>query len=267
MEKADFELIKKFFNITEQGVSSYFFSYPGSEMLNPKTVKEILNRSEKGLKAHGLELPVSFIGNAFFGIIATQYYLISKRNKLVDFSLKNLDFQAENRQNHIHSAFKWKHVSLISVPAHGRTQFLIRKLNNFFKETITPIIETVAKAANVKPSLIWNQYPSRMTYVFEYLQKNEFNEDVKRQFVEDYETFCRLNSELFHLSKNPFIQKTAKYVDDPYNVGNQMLIRSACCMYYKRDNGVYCYNCPKLTDEERDTKKREITLKQNVTKT
>jgi ferric iron reductase protein FhuF len=97
-----------------------------------------------------------------------------------------------------------------------------------------------------------------MIFVLDYIMENEPNKDVKDRFAEDYETLCELSPEVFNLKKNPFIHKP-KYISNPYEEPEKpMLIRSSCCMYYKKENGTLCYNCPRMTPQERENKRLEI---------
>ncbi|WP_275901445.1 (2Fe-2S)-binding protein [Cohnella algarum] len=39
------------------------------------------------------------------------------------------------------------------------------------------------------------------------------------------------------------------------------MIRSACCMYYCREGGEKCFNCPRLTPDEREAMRESIMAK------
>jgi hypothetical protein len=62
----DLTVINQFFNISEEGQKAPLFSFRGEEVLGSKAMKQVLDISGRHLRAHGIELPVSFVGNAFF---------------------------------------------------------------------------------------------------------------------------------------------------------------------------------------------------------
>jgi ferric iron reductase protein FhuF len=137
----------------------------------------------------------------FFGLTASLQYFLAKDNKLVDFSLKHLDFQAETHHNHLHSAFKWKSIQWDEVPSTSRKQFLTMKLTHFYKETINPVIECAAAAAGVKPQLIWNQFGGRMSFTLDYLLAIEPDQLIKERLSKDHKTLCALDAKVFNLKK------------------------------------------------------------------
>ncbi|MNP66726.1 hypothetical protein D3C76_1624670 [compost metagenome] len=84
------------------------------------------------------------------------------------------------------------------------------------------------------------------------------DEDDQLRIDEDYLYLSKaMLPEVFKRKRNPFDIKF-KEIDNPYNPDEPYWMRSACCQAYRIGACVYCYVCPKLTQEQREVKKAEI---------
>lgn len=219
---------------------------------------EVLNRGSVLLKGIGLELAVSFLGLATFGLAATKQYVMSKYNRVLDLSLENLTIQLEAHGDYAHVVFKMQELKWIDLPVLGREEAVLAEWKHYFEATINPLVEAATGAAGLKPAMIWNQHGTRMTYMMDFLRPLFMEGSERQTLEEDYLLLTGLPAETFNLRrKNPF-EHIPCYVDSPYQPGKQVIIRSSCCMYYRRENGVKCYTCPILKDEERVEMKLRI---------
>jgi hypothetical protein len=66
----DISLADKYFHITAGGSEHPVFSIPAAQLLLPDTMDELLRRGRDMLNGLGLDIAVSFLGLAFFGIPA-----------------------------------------------------------------------------------------------------------------------------------------------------------------------------------------------------
>lgn len=253
----DLTLFEEHFLISVKGSEAPLLSIPAPLILQEDRMKEALRLGSKLVQGIGLELAVSYIGLAFFGLAATKQIVMSQYNRILDLSLDNLTIQLESHGDHAHVVLKLSEIRWTELPAEDREASIRSEWIRFFAETMNPLVEAAASAAGLKPAIIWNQYGARIAYVMDYLREL-VPEGMLRQTIEqDYVLLAGMPGETFNRRKNPF-EHTPCYLDSPYKPGGQIILRSACCMYYKRESGTKCYNCPILKDSERSELKVQI---------
>ncbi|MCI3921277.1 hypothetical protein MO973_13655 [Paenibacillus sp. TRM 82003] len=250
----DFSLVNAYFHISPDGFEEPVLTIRAVDALRDEAAaKKALFTGGELAKATGPELPASFWGLSFFNLCATEMLFMAQQGCFLDLSFDNLWFQLESHGDHAHLGYKIDRLAWEDAPAEGRARFLEERLTRMIEKDIAPAVRTVARAAGVKPEMIWLQYGARMAFLRDYLRENEPREDVLRRFESDDAVLSALPAELFGTKRNPFVH-TPRYVDSPYKPGSRMMIRSACCMYYCREDGEKCYNCPKLTETEREAR-------------
>jgi siderophore-iron reductase FhuF len=254
----DFTLAETFFNILPKGAKNPVFSASAAELLKPETMDELLEQGRAGLRGFGLDIAVSLVGLAFFNLPATVMAYMSLYGQVLDLSLNRLTVQLEIDGDRCYIVFKPDEVRWTELPGDGRDEAYARALKELLRGTVNPVVEMVAARGGFKPDLIWNQYGARMISILDYILQRVEDEASKETFRCDYERLlCGLPAETFNRGKNPYIHEP-RYVESPYKPGDSIVIRSSCCMWYRRENGEKCYNCPLLTDEQREEKKLRI---------
>jgi ferric iron reductase protein FhuF len=246
----DFSVLQSHLRISPDGSEDAVHSIRAAELLKPEAMEELLSRSAPMLKATSRELPASFIGLAFFNICAAKLLLLSQQQALLDLSLDNLVFELIPGAKYPQSSFRLIETRYSGVPQQDREAFVQRELAGFFEQTMNPIVASIAAAASIKTDLIWNQYGGRMIYINNFVQANEPREDVRALFARDYELLRSLAPEVFGRRRNPFIHQP-RYIDSLYEPGKPLMIKSSCCHYDKREEGIKCYSCPRATESER----------------
>ncbi|WP_239616193.1 (2Fe-2S)-binding protein [Cohnella mopanensis] len=253
----DLKMFEEHFHISTSGSDDPILSVPLTDVLHADKMKEVLQQGSILVKGIGLELAVSFIGLAFFGLAATKQIVMSQYNRKLDLSLDNLTLQLEAHNDHAHVVFQIKELKWIDLPTIDRDAAMVEEWTRYFSDTVNPLVETAASAAGLKPAIIWNQYGARIAYVMDYLRQITPEGPLRQVIDADYLLLAGLPGETFNRRKNPF-DHTPCYLDSPYSPGSQIILRSACCMYYKRENGTKCYNCPILKVDERAELKLKI---------
>jgi ferric iron reductase protein FhuF len=253
-EAMDFSMAEAYFHISPKGFARPVFSVCASELLQPETLNEALRQSADLLRALNHLLPASFLGLSFFNLCATLQLFLSRYNRLLDLSLGNLVFQLDTHDNHVRGGFRIVETRWLELPEEReqRKAALVVRLAAFYQTTINPVVDAIAARAGVKPDLIWNQFGARMAYVRDFVCEHEPLEAVRYRFEEDYALLAHdLAPDVFNRRRNPFAH-TPRYLDSPYESGKKIIMRSSCCMYDCRIGGEKCYNCPRLTERERE---------------
>lgn len=259
----DISLAKKFFHITPDGAEQPIYELPARDLLQPETMTDLLQRGRSMLNGYGLDIAVSFLGLAFFGIPAAVHTFMFQYNSILDLSLDNVTAQLEAHDDHPHLILKINEVRWRELPATGKEEAIIGELTALFRHTVNPIVETAAACAGFKPDIIWNQFGSRMISVSDFVAKHLPTELAKQQYRQHMEILTRLTPDVFNRRKNPYVHN-ARYIESAYNPEEKVIIRSSCCMWYRRENGVKCYTCPLLNDAQREETKVRLLEKRGT---
>ncbi|TMV45676.1 hypothetical protein FE783_28760 [Paenibacillus mesophilus] len=256
----DISLADKYFHITPNGCEHPVFSVPAAQLLKPDIMKDLLSRGRDMLKGLGLDIAVSFTGLAFFGIPAAVHTYMWQYDHVLDLSLGNLTVQLETHDDHAHLVLKIDEVRWKPLPETGRDEAIITELTGLFLHTVTPVVEAAASCAGFKPDLIWNQFGARMISVNDYVARHAPNEALKEKYMHDRALLLALAPDMFNRRKNPYVH-TPRYIESPYKAEEKLIVRSSCCMWYRKENGVKCYTCPILNETQREEMKCKIREK------
>ncbi|WP_168120998.1 (2Fe-2S)-binding protein [Paenibacillus sp. HB172176] len=247
----DFSLLRAYFNVSPAGLEQPSMTLPARELLKADALNVVFEQSGTVLRATSKELPASVLGLSLYGLAASQLIVLAQYSMWVDLTVDNLEFQLQPHETYVTPGYRIRRLKFDSVPdGNFREAFLEEAWRNFFTLTVVPLVGRIAAFAGVKPQLIWNQFAGRQSQLRDYIHENEEREEILGNFEREDTLLSGLAPEWFGLRRNPFVHKP-KYIENPYQEGKKMMIRSSCCLYDKRENGKKCYNCPRLTEQER----------------
>jgi len=256
----DFTWIRGFFRISPEGAENPVLELPGTDLLDGSKLLPALEAAGRIVRATGLELPASFAGLTLCNLCAVSLIVMARHNRMPDLSLSNLTFQLELQGSFFYFGYKihdlrWKDIP--ESPGTERAASAVQEWIPWFREAVVPAVEAIAAGAGVKPELIWGQFGGHLARVREFAVREERRDDALTRLDHDVRTLTGLPAELFRRKRNPFVYRP-RYIEDPYRPGERMMMRSSCCMYYCRAEGAKCYNCPRLTSEERESMRQAI---------
>lgn len=238
----DFSFITSHCLISPHDVEPLVLELQAEHLTNESMVASLLDQLKELYEADDYLLPASVIGMSLFNLITAQMIVQSKHKQQLDMNLSNIDLQ---------------------VKMFGKLPVLYVKINDCTLRSASPIsqliqylekpISIIAKTAGVKPSLIYNQFGGRAAQITEAFLQHEKNENVKATY---YSLLNQLKNDDCY-EKNPF-QYEPKLLDSPYHPGKKMMMRSSCCMFYRKKDSKKCYNCPTLSQQARMKMKEEI---------
>ncbi len=257
----DLSLFEQFFHISVEGSASPEYSAPVDKLIaDSAAMRDFLERGGALVQATGMELAVSYAGLAAYGLLALKQFAMSQYDRVLDLSPGNLEIRLEKHGDHAHIGYKIQQLRWNELPADAcaRRAAVEAEWSRYLNEEFNPFIEGAAAAGGLKPDLIWNQFGARAAFMIDYMRERLPAGPELARIEDDFALLASLPAEAFNRKrKNPF-DFVPVYVDSPYQPGGRIMIRSACCMYDRRENGVKCYNCPLLKESERAARKIEI---------
>lgn len=262
----DFSLVKTFYHISPEGAEETLYELPAEQLLEPKKAEEVLGEVGKHWKAIGMELPASFTGTTFFSLGFMNLFFSARHNQMLRLPLDHLTLQLEWHHDHLHIGYKINKLDIIHIPEQvaAREAVIVDAFSTFIKETAIPGIEAIARAGDVKPDMIWNQFGAQIHSVLEYIRKELNMPEVSDRLEADFKFIEALPAEVFERRRNPYVHKP-HYIDNPWSPPDgTYIMRSACCMYDRRENGEKCYNCPQMLPAEREERRRQVLASQEA---
>ena len=240
----DFSFIKTYCQVSPDDVENMVIDFPATDLLDITKTEQLLKKLKTLYQAHDLLLPVSVVGLSLLGLLGTQWIVLSQHKKSLYLPLNNIRLQVGLfNETTPFVTLKIQEVTLVE-PCN---------LIEYVQEHLTAPIETIAQAGDVKSSLIYNQFGARATSLVEGFMQYETNPTVQATC----NAFFRELKEDTSWRRNPFLYDPV-YIDNPYAPGSQTMMRSSCCMFYRRKNGVKCYNCPTLSVKEREKMAQQL---------
>lgn len=254
----DFSLVEQYFHISPKGMEHPLTQIPGRQLLDGETIHDLLQQGQTLLRGKGLDISASLLGLTLFNLVATIHLFLAQYNQWLALELDAVAFEVENHGDHAHAGYKIINLQWKEVPAEGRNLFIEQEMRALFTNFIIPVIAVIADQAKVNQAMIWNQFAARMTFVRDYVMENDPRPQVREQFMADYDVLTKqLTPDVFGRKTNPFVHEPI-YIPSPYQEGKQLLIRSSCCLYYRREEGKKCFTCPLIKDAQREEMRLEI---------
>jgi ferric iron reductase protein FhuF len=258
----DFSLTERFFNTSPNGLPKPIFEMPASQWHNAEMARRALEHGVPVCRAISLELPASYAGLSLLNLMLIKLLFLAQDERMLDLSLDHLVYQIQEEHDYGLVGYRIREMRWTDVPESGREAFLTEAWRTYVTKEIRPAVERIAEQAGVKPDMIWNQFGSRVAGIREYLGKLVTDPVLLARYDDHMRILTDgLTPEDFGRRRNPFIWKP-RYIDDPRQEGARMMLRSSCCMYDKREGGQKCYNCPKMTPEEREARKTAMVNSQ-----
>lgn len=239
----DFSFIESHCLLSPHDVKPIVLEEQALHLTNENKVTSLLNHLKELYEADDYLLPASVIGMSLFNLIAAQMIIQSRYNQQLDMNLSNINLQVK-----MFGSFP-----VLYVKIENCSLWPSSPITDFVHDLHQPI-SIIAKAAGVKPSLIYNQFGGRAAQIATAFLQHEKNENVQAT----YNSLLNQLKNDDYYEKNPF-QNEPKFIDSPYNPGTKMMMRSFCCMFYRKKDGKKCYNCPTLSQQVRNKMKEKIT--------
>mgnify|MGYP002398736794 CR=1 FL=1 len=257
----DFTIVKMYYHISPEGADHPIYEIPATGFFDPAILQEALLRSGETVQAISNALPASFIGTTLCKVSIVQLLFVSMYNQLMDMYPDNLNYQVEMHDDHAHIGYRIKEVRSVPVPIEpeARKAFLLQHWEEYFTNFITPAIEVIAAAGDLKPDAIWQQFSGHLKITQDFLADYMNMPPLTEQFLADGKLLAEfLDPALFNRRRNPYYLVNPRYVENPLKPEEKWLMHSSCCMYDRRENGTKCYTCPRMTHDEREARKCEM---------
>jgi ferric iron reductase protein FhuF len=253
MGALDMEVLNQYFFVTTKDQESNIFSMSIASLCGREEMEELLSLYTPILQAEDVKATACAIVRWLAGpAVAHQAYL-SVMNQAIDMSPDNLYIQVYPANGTYRFSFKIQDWKVIDAPTDeiDRKTWFIKQVSSFYSESIRPLLENLAKTAQMNVGQLWGQLPRKFDIYIDLLKQKYTDSIIVNRLEKDYEILKLLPSQAFGRKRNPFHVKTYKVesIDDP----NKFVpIECTCCLNYLIKGGEFCFTCPRLKNEERE---------------
>lgn len=211
------------------------------------------------LKALDSKVVASYFANWFTNVALSLQYSLSIYSSVPDVSLPNLLLYLVPTERYCAVTFSLKHVRFLESPAdlNEREEWRSEVLTRLYKDTAAPLMKLISKTCGLAMGEVWGQMPTKFNYYFELWLNEMVDSNQLQNLRDDYDFLMHgLPAEVFSLSRNPFLV-TVRKVESLQDSETSVPLRNRCCLHYRTAGGDYCYNCPRLKEEERAARRTE----------
>lgn len=250
----DYSFITPQCQLSPEGVQPILFEMNAIDLFEPHQVQDLLILAKEKYEADDFLLPVSSIGLSLFGLLGTQWIIFSQYQRILNLNLSNIILQiGVFNETSPYIFLKLKDDTLYELETNQIDYF-----SDFIQSNIVEPIEVISKVASIKPSIVYNQFGSRATTLANAFLQRGYSVEIENNFSTIYNQLKNnLPSNMFNGRKNPFLFKPI-FIENPYEEGKNLMVRSSCCMFYKKKNGVKCYSCPALSKKAREEMRKNL---------
>ncbi|MFF2482753.1 hypothetical protein [Paenibacillus sp. NPDC058071] len=249
----DFQLLEENFYLTLHANDNTVLTIPALDLLKPDRMEELIDAYGALIKARERSTTAAFFMSWYAGVCgAMQHMLYRNYTQLLDLSLSNLTVQLCTGEHYPFFLFKIEEVALIKPLDKDRMEERKQLLDCFYREQVTPIIQTLSQVANIHLIPLWGQI---MNALYPQLQEelSEASDEAGRTRINEWFQLLTYGMEAsaFGLRKNPFAIKRT-YIEHLMIPEQKVFMKAACCLAYCLDHEMgYCYECPRLKEEDR----------------
>ncbi|SFT04620.1 (2Fe-2S)-binding protein [Paenibacillus sp. BC26] len=245
------------FNIGLQAPESPIISIQLTDLLVESNMTRLLEAHMPLIKTTSLDASAVSVAIGVGNLAFAQQYALSVHGVSIDFSLANVELHLYMQDGYEAFGYTLKQWEERSLPVQGADRETSRQqtLYEIYQATIRPIIEAASHAASIPPRELWGQLPSNLRYYMSVWQESADSEQVRVRLEEDY-LYLRegLEPEAFGAKVNPY-RADPPLTEDLSEPGRMIPLKNTCCLYFKWEDGEYCFACPRVKESEREARR------------
>lgn len=257
----DWELLEQKFYIARAHKPHAIYTVRGEGLLDQQEAGRLMKLYAELIKAKVPEAAGTYFCGWLGGLCAAVQYLLSHHHTALQLGLNNITLQLYLDEREKPSFAFVLHDETYDENTGDRDSWREAVLTRFYSQTVKPVIEALADAVRVDPSILWGVMPTGVYYRYEeMLQLAADNDTLSAQIKDDFECMVHgIQGRVFGRKKNPF-HISFKSIPCWKNPKEQIRQKAGCCLYYQTEGGTYCYTCPRINAQTREQRKQELRM-------
>lgn len=247
------------FNMGVSAPAETIFSMPVAELLmDPANMDGLLEAHMPLIATETPDASAISVAIAASNLAFAQQYAIAVYGTAIDLNVNNLVLHLFMKDGYEAFGYTLRQWGAADEPSEGgREEWLQETLNGTYRHTITPIIESAARAGALHPRELWGQLPTDLRYYMGVWREAAESERILEKLEEVYSFLGEgLDASAFGASANPYLVEP-RWTESLEEPGVRVPLKNTCCLFYKWGSGSYCFACPRLKETEREARRAE----------
>ncbi|WP_172193638.1 (2Fe-2S)-binding protein [Saccharibacillus qingshengii] len=234
-----------------------------AELSTPEGAESFLRVFADVLQAPDLQAAVTYFCSWYSGVVIASMYFPAAAGLRPEFSAANLSVQLFRLENgHSLNFVIGSRLAQTAPPDEAeRDEWMREGLAKFYGQTCRPLFENFAARSGLAIGMIWAQLPGRADYFAQMWRSHpQFGPMLaphRDRLEKIYEQMKTLEPDLFGRKKNPFDLRF-RYTPHLTHPTEQIQLRPSCCLYHMLPGAEYCYNCPKISEQDRAERRERV---------
>ncbi|MDR6553032.1 (2Fe-2S)-binding protein [Paenibacillus qinlingensis] len=252
------------YGVTMDSHPDPIFTMEGTVLLTKRGMEELLYLYSPLMKALEPAAAGAYLISRLGSLNAAMQYMVT-HDELVDLSPELWSLQMyRSEKGFIEFRVVLQEIRKLSGPLCGlRNEWREEHLSRWYAETIRPLVEAIAAAADMDIMHLWKIVPGRLRIIFGQWKAASTSEEWQARYEEDHLFVTKeLKGEVFGRLRNPLFVKVVNldYPGNPGEPDTPIKMKTACCMFYRTEGGQYCYTCPRMKPQEREERKEQLRV-------
>lgn len=253
-------VLEQYFSIFETKREHAILSLPASELVTSEGIARFVSVYQPLLKGFYPTVTATFFCSYLASLSAGVQYCLSIENRALEVSLDQVTVEIIPEPTYYRIGFIVPQNNLQAAPEdeEARRQWRAQILTRYYDQTANALVQAFATGTGINPGQLWGQFPGIFDYFMETLLGMSEVQHRHQHLQEDYHFLTQeLDPQVFGRKKNPF-QLKARFIEALMDPNKSVRIRGSCCLYFQTQEGEYCYNCPRISEEGRALKKQRF---------
>lgn len=260
LQKQVRELLAQRYWLSETGLAEPDHSFRLSDLLRTEEMDRFIRLYTALLKGSHIDVGGMYLTTWFSCVCSALQYTVSCHNEALPIRLDGIELQLQDQTDGPALAFKANRLSSSPFPGHDREDWLEAVFQSWYVGQVKPLLEAAATASGMPTAQLWAQLATRLYNTKDVMAGEAESEETKRRIEADFDFLVhRMGPRIFEGRKN-LLDLNFKMVDYPAYPDRLLRVKAACCLYYKTERacGVYCFTCPKISEAEREEKRKKV---------
>lgn len=245
------------YNIGLGAPDKTIFSMPLIELSVSDNMRRLIEAHMPLIKTTAPDASAMSVTHGVSHLAFVQQYAMSVYEVSIDLSLDNLELHLYRKDGYVAFGYTLKQWGERPLPEAESERAARRHdvLRAVYRETVGPLIEAASRTADIHARELWGQFPANLRYYVGTWRDAAESERVRCRIDDDYR-FLREGFEPADLGAmvNPYRAEPI-LTKDLRQPGVMIPLKNTCCLYYKWEDGGYCFACPRIKESEREARR------------
>ncbi len=231
-----------------------------SELSHKKIMNEFIDLYSTKIKGVNSDVVATYFCSAYGWFLSSLQYIMSVFDTTYNTLLANIELQIYFDEDEKYYGICFRIVDQKEIFLTGfREGWRSTTLEQLYAKNVVPLVELLHQATSVRKRELYGQLAIGLYNGHDLNMKLAKSKEQKEIVQKDFSFLTKeLGNHLFGMPKNP-LDISFKLIESPREKGVMIKLKPSCCLYYQTEGATTkCYDCPRMSEEERAERKKRI---------